>query len=360
MLSLLAALVVLPVGAATAEPVVLGAEGTVTTHAAGMPAASEPWRTLLEASLTTDTRTGVWSMGARLGGPVPAGRTVSITWVPGRQQPAGCEALVGVTEPAATVAADGTVSVERPVDPGYYPESTSQETNCLSVHLWTENAASDTLVGTMVPITRLAGAEARPATRLRIATGRTTPVLLAVTSHVRDTSSVAVSGSGPGVRLKDLTLGPLVADQTRPVVARLSAPGIADTEVALAARDDVGSDSFDQSWAVVAREIRAQRPDPGKYLSTDGSVRFRVTPEHRVVRLRTSGVLCEGSSTTRATYPVELRLPKAGATAKVTQLGSRWFGAELSTSKRRVVRGSFFYGTSQCSSWQVFVARRQD
>ena len=357
-LSLVTAAALLP-GGAQAEPVVVGSTGVVFMHAEGMPATAEPWRTLVQGSLISETRTNTWTMGAKLGGPVPAGKTVSISWSPGRQHPHGCEPLMTITEPAATVGADGTVQVERHAVPEYYPGTTSQETTCLSVSLYTDGATTDELVGSMGPYSFEAGAEARLGPRTRIAVGRTTPVLLAVSSHERDTSAVRITGSGPGVRMKTVTTGPVTAEQTIPVVTRLSAPGTADTELALVARDEVGSDSFDGSWAVVARKIKAQRPTPGRYASKDGTVRFRVSKDNRIVRLRTSAVVCPERPVTAATYPVEIKIPKTGATAAVAKLGERWLGAQLMTHKATVVRGGFFVSTPGCTSWQQFVARRQ-
>lgn len=357
-LLLVAAAALFPVGGAQAEPVVVGAKGVASTHDAGMPATTTPWRTLVVASLTTNTVDNVWHATATLGGAVPAGETVGITWTPGRQHPVGCEPLLSITEQAATVAADNTVSIERYIEPGYFPETPSPEPTCLMVHIWTVNTVSDQLVGSMAPYTYLAGAEARPAHVVRVAAGRTTPVLVRVTSHVRATNAVSITGDGPGVRMKDIAVGALGADETRPVVAKISARGVADTELAVTARDDAGSDSFDLPWKVLARQVEAQRPLPGRYANREGTLRFRVSEEHHVVRLRTSSVLCEGSNVTKATYPVEIRLPRNGATAEVTQLGVRWLGAELMTVRRNVVRGSFFYGTPSCHSWETFVARR--
>lgn len=337
---------------------VVGSEGTVTAHAPDMPASGDPWRTLVEGTLVTDTLTHVWRATATLGAAVPPGRTVSITWAPGRQQPDGCEPMIGITEPAATVAPDGTVSVERRIEPGYSPETPDPELTCLTVWLRTDDVQTDALVGPMTPLTRLAGAQASPTARLHVAAGRTTPVLLGVTSHVRGTGAVSITGTGPGVRMPALTVGPVLAGQTRPVVARISARGIADTELRLAARDHVGSDSFDQSWKVVARRITAQRPDPGRYRSKDRSIRFRVTEKHRVVRLRSTAVRCEGSGVTRATYPLEIGIPRDGATAKVTQLSTRWYGAQLMTRGPSVVHGTFFFSTPSCASMHSFVARR--
>lgn len=360
-LSMLAALVLVPFGGpAQAESVVVGHEGLATTHAAGMPKTAEPWRTLVEARLTTDKVTNVWRGTAKLGGAIPAGKTVSVSWVPGKQHPQGCEPVIQLTQTATAVGADHTVSLERTVQPGYFPMDPDPALTCLMVHVWTEDTVSDQLTGPMTARTMLAGAEARPAGPLRVAAGRTTPVLLMVTSHVRGTTNVAVAGTGPGLRMRNLSVGPLAANQTRPVVARVTASGIVDSELALTARDDVASSSFDQSWKIVAREIEAQRPLPGRYTSTDGSVKFRITDEHRVARLRTSAVLCEGSGTTRATYPVEIRMPRSGATAAVTQLGTRWLGAQLMTVKPGKVQGVFAFSTESCSMSQTFVAKRQD
>ena len=354
-LSLLAAVLLLPAAHAQAEPVVVGSEGVATRHADGMPAASEPWRILVRGNLTLDSRNDIWKGTAALGGPIPAGDSVNVSWIPGIQHPQGCEPLIQFTETVSVVDAGHGISVQRPLPEGFL----SEQPTCLRVTLYSKGIGSDELTGEMVPFTWLAGAQARPAAPLRVAVGRTTPVLLMVTSHVRGTSSVAITGSGPGVRMKNLTVGRVLADQTVPVVAKVSAPGVADSELALTARDDHASDSFDQSWEIRAREIKAQRPRPGTYRSQDGSVQFRVTDDHRVVRLRTSAVLCEGSSTTRAIYPVELHLPRSGATAEVTQLGSRWFGAQLLTRKSGRVQGWFVYTTPTCQMSQLFVATRQ-
>ena len=354
-LSLLAAVLLLPTGHAQAEPVVVGSQGVVTRHADGMPAANEPWRILVMGGLTIDSRADTWKGTATLGGPVPPGDSVTISWIPGIQHPQGCERLNQFTETVSVVDAGHGISVQRPLLAGFL----SEPPTCLRVTLYSRGTSSDELAGEMRPLAWLAGAQAEPAAPLRVAVDRTTPVLLTVTSHVRGTSNVAISGRGPGVRMKDLALGPVLADRTVPVVARITAPGVADSELALTARDHLASDSFDQSWEIRAREIKAQRPLPGSYQSRDGSVQFRVTDDHRVVRLRTSAVLCEGSSTTRATYPVELHLPRTGATAEVTRLGSRWFGAQLLTRKPTRVQGSFVYTTPTCRMSQVFVATRQ-
>lgn len=354
-LSLLAAVMLLPAAHAQAEPVVVGSNGVVTHHADGMPAASEPWRILVQASLTLNSRNDTWKGTATLGGPIPPGESVTLSWIPGIQHRQGCEPLIQLTETVSVVDAGHGISVERPLPEGFL----SEQPTCLRVTLRSKGAGSDELTGQMRALTWLAGAQAQPAAPLRVAVGRTTPVLLIVTSHVRDTSHVAVTGSGPGVRMKDLAVGPVLADRTVPVVAKITAPGVADSELALTARDHLGSDSFDQSWEIRAREIKARRPLPGSYRSTDGSVQFRVTDDHRVVRLRTSAVRCEGSSTTRAIYPVELHLPRSGATAEVTELGSRWFGAQLLTRKPTRVQGSFVYTTPTCQLSQLFVATRQ-
>lgn len=355
LLSLLAAVVLIPSGASQAEPVVVGAEGVVTRHADGMPAAAEPWRILVRGSLSTDSRTGLWRASATLGGQVPAGESLNVSWVPGIQHPQGCESLGTLTQTVTTVDAANTFSFERTLTPDFL----SQAPNCLMVTVFSQGTLSDRLVGEMTPRSFLAGAQAHPAAPLRIAAGRTTPVLLMITSHVRATSKVAVTGSGPGLRMRDVAVGPVPADQTVPVVAKIRAPGVADTELALTARDDFASDSFDQSWEVRARTIKARRPLPGTYESNDGAVKFRLTDDNRVVRLRTSAVLCEGSSATHATYPLEIHMPRSGATAQVTQLGSRWFGAQLLTRKSSKVRGTFAYTTPTCQMSLQFVARRQ-
>ena len=81
-LTLVTAAALLP-GSAQAEPVVVGASGVGFAHAEGKPTTAEPWRTLVQGSLTSETRTNTWTMGAKLGGPVPAGKTVSISSRPG-------------------------------------------------------------------------------------------------------------------------------------------------------------------------------------------------------------------------------------------------------------------------------------
>jgi hypothetical protein len=52
-------------------------------------------------------------------------------------------------------------------------------------------------------------------------------------------------------------------------------------------------------------------------------------------------------------------MPRSGATAKVTQLGSRWFGAQLLTRRPTRVQGTFAYTTPTCQMSLQFVARRQ-
>ena len=353
--SLLAALLLLPAAQAQAESVVVGSQGVVTRHAEGQPAAGEPWRILVKGGLDLDARADTWKGTAILGGPIPAGESVMISWVPGIQRLAGCEPLIQLSQTVTTLDPGNAVSVERPLPEGFLTE----QPTCLRVTTYSMGAVSDELVGEMTAVTLLAGAQARPAAPLRVAVGRTTPVLLMVTSHVRDTSTVAVSGSGPGVRMRDVSVGPVAADRTVPVVAKVRAPGIADTELALTARDDLASTSFDQSWDVRARKVTARRPLPGAYASEDGSVRFRFTDENRVVRLRTSALPCEGSRATRATYPVEIAMPRSGATAEVTRLGSRWFGAQLLTRRPGRVQGTFVYTAPACSVSLRFVARRQ-
>jgi hypothetical protein len=352
--SLLAAVVLLPAGA-RAEPVVVGSQGVVTRHATGMPTAGEPWRILVTGSLDLDSRADTWQGSATLGGPVPAGEKVTVSWIPGIQRQAGCEPLIQLAETVTTLDSANTVSVERPLPEGFLTE----QPTCLRVTAYSQDTVSDELVGEMADIAWLAGAQARPAAPLRVAAGRVTPVLLMVTSHVRGTSKVAVSGSGPGVRMRDLALGPVPADRTVPVVARIRAPGVADSELVLTARDDLASTSFDQGWEIRAREITARRPVPGTYESSDGSIAFRLTDDHRVVRLRTSDVLCERSGGTHATYPVEIPMPRSGATAVVAQLGSRWFGAQLLTRKPTRVQGTFAYTTPTCQMSLQFVARLQ-
>lgn len=339
-----------------ADNVRVGVDGVATAHDAGHPTSSDPGRTLTGATISTDTVRSEWSATATLAGQVPAGSSLRVDWTLGRQHPHGCEPLVTVAEPAAVVGPDNTVSVEQH---GYPFDDLDGDFSCMTAVLTVDGVLTDRLVGPVSERNRIAGAQAAPAAPLLVAAGRRTPVLLMVTAHVRATTKVVVSGAGPGVRMKDVAVGPVSAEQTRPVVARLAAPGIADSELALTARDDVGSDSFDQPYAFRARRIEAQRPLPGRYESKDGSVRFQVTEENRVVRLRTSAVLCEGSGVNRATYPVELRMPRSGATAKVTQLSSRWFGAQLMTVRSGRVRGTFAFSTPTCSMSQVFVATRQ-
>ena len=50
-----------------------------------MPATSEPWRTLVQAELVTNTINNVWRAKATLGGAIPSGKTVYVHWTPGRR-----------------------------------------------------------------------------------------------------------------------------------------------------------------------------------------------------------------------------------------------------------------------------------
>ena len=358
-MSLLAAIaLVLPPTQVQAEPVVIGALGTATTHAAGMPVTTEPWRTLVSGTLnnidvdSTVPRRDVWSAFVKLGGPPPAGENLTVSWAPGAMRPEGCVPLTRFTETASVVDAANIISIERRL-PGGLPETPT----CLEVTLVSMGILSDELTGQMTPVTSTAGPWARVAEApVNVAVGRPTPVILVVASDWRDSAGdVSISGSGSGIRMRALTVRGLVADQPRLGVARISATRGAGSTQMLAARDDLADDGPTGGWELKAREVEAQRPRPGRYASMDGSLRFRVTQDHRVVRLRTSHRMCLLAP---QAYPGEIDIPRSGAAAEVIPVGRRWFGAQLMTRRPGRIQGSFAFATHTCARAQQFVARR--
>ena len=359
------ALLLTPFGAAEADEVVVGVQGTATTHVPGNPTTTDPWRSLTTAGFVGDGVRDEWTGTATLGGPVPAGsKVIAVGWGLGFQHPNGCEVLIQFAEVDPHVAADNTITVSRTYKGG---DELSTPFTCLDVVLSTnEGLPTDWVTGPLTPHTRTSGVEAEPAGgRFVVAAGRTTPTIVMVTSHVRATDGATVKGTGERIAVSERVTGAVLPDRARPVVVRVAAERAGRSRVELRARDDRDSSAFDASWRVVAREVEAQRPLPGRYVSADGSVHFRVTHDFRVVRFRVRSVPCEESG---LDYEVRLsqrfRLPRSGATARVitipdAQFGDAYYGVQLLTVSPRRVVGTFAVATYGCTGAERFSAQLQ-
>ena len=361
--SLTISLVLTPLGAARADEVVVGVQGTATTHAAGTPTTPEPWRSVTKATFVGDGVRHEWTGTVTLAAPPPAGSSIVVNWSLGNQHPNGCEPLMSFAEANPAVGADNTITVSRPYVSG---DELSTQFTCLQVGLNTNDANTDLVTGPLFPHSRTSGVEARPAGgRFLVAAGRVTPTIVMVTSHVRASDGATVSASGDDIAPAEAELGAITVDRARPVVVRLESDGAGRSRVELSARDDRDSASLDGRWRLVAKELEAQRPRPGSYAAADGSVHFRVTGDFKVRPLRVSDVICE--ETSRA-YGVRLskdiQLPPSGARARVIRIpdpmfGDAFYGAQLLTVSPHRVVGTFAVAGYGCTGSRRFVAQLQ-
>lgn len=344
-------LVLLPAPATQADEVVVGVDGSAGDHAPGMPATDQPWRSLTLATVH-GTRWAGLDATAVLGGDPPAGETVTVTWTVGTQQADRCVSVARVSETVSAVGPDRTIAVQRPLP----PELLTAGPSCLEVALSTAAVpSSDVLQGWVTPLMAPAGAVAAPAgVRLRLVAGRTTPAILVVGSQERATSQVSVTGTARGVTMAPIRVGALAAGQSRPVVARFTARRPRISRLALAARDDWGSTSFDATHLVVVKKLDARRPLPGRYGTPNGSISFRVRADHTVHDLEVADIWCRAGQGA-ATWPGTFRMPRSGVTAKVASSRGEWFGTQLMTIKPYMVRGTFAFTSPTCTSSSDFV-----
>lgn len=148
-LPVLAALLLTSFGPVTPAPAAVAFEGSTSTHAAGMPAAEEPWRTLVQGGMETETAFNTWAASAQLGGPIPAGETVELTWTAGRRTATGCEPITTFVERTSEASHDNTVSIMRsnfPTEEGETPDPTP---TCLEVSIRSGGVLTDRLEGPM-------------------------------------------------------------------------------------------------------------------------------------------------------------------------------------------------------------------
>ena len=147
-LSLLSAMVLVLFGPAASAPAAIAFHGVTTAHAAGMPVATEPWRTLVEGGIDAETSFNTWTATARLGGAIPAGESVEVTWMAGRGTSTGCTPIVTFVQVYATASEDHTVQTMRTT---FDPEDTIDPSDptpiCFRVSLRTGGIVSDVLEG---------------------------------------------------------------------------------------------------------------------------------------------------------------------------------------------------------------------
>lgn len=363
--TLVAVLLLTPCTAAGADEVVVGVEGTASTHAPGRPTTAEPWQSMTSASFSGDGIRREWTGTATLGAPLPAGHGIVIGWGLGRQQPGGCEVMIQFAESSPPVAADGSITVTRPYSAAAGNELSEQFT-CLDVVLSVDGTPTDVLSGVLGPRARTSGVEARPAgRRFTVAAGRTTPAIVLLTSHVAATTGAMVYGGTRRVDVAGTPTGAVAADRARAVVVEVTADRAGTSRQPLFARDERDSSALDREWPVVARAIEAQRPLPGRYVSTDGSVRFRVTRDFRVRQISAHGIRCAESGLDYALrQATKLRIPRDGAAARVVRTPDPLFGAGftgvqlLTMSEQRIV-GTVAVATYSCTGSLRFAAKRQ-
>ena len=152
-MSVVGALLVVLLGPPAAAPAAVAFEGETTTHAVGMPVATEPWRTLVRGGVRVETTydgVDAWTATAQLGAAIPAGEKVEITWTAGRRREGRCESIVAFTEATTTVSADNSVTIN--------PTTFETETQidefdptplCIEISLVSRGVRSDLLVGAM-------------------------------------------------------------------------------------------------------------------------------------------------------------------------------------------------------------------
>lgn len=347
-----------------AAAAVIGVEASAMEHQDGYPTSADPWRTLESGSFRGDVVTGTVRLSATLGGPVPQGQRVALSWNLGRQQPGGCEGLLSFGETDLLQDADRTVSITRTYD----DLDIASEFSCLEVGLFTydTNSLGDMMAGKASPLMADVTVDAAPAAEeFVVAAGRSTPVIVTASSRVGARSGLTVAGKGLGVRADKTSTGTIEAWRERPVVVRVAAEGPGRSHLRLTARDsrfDVARSTT--RWPVKVRRVEAQRPRPGRYESSDGTVAFRVSRDFVVRELQVDDVGCEGAAT-EPTVRLQrgVRLPRNGAAARVVTsedpaLGKGFLGAQvLTTSPTRVV-GTFTVATRSCTGSARFAATR--
>ena len=149
-LPLLSALVLVLLGPVGAAPAAVAFTGVTTTHADRMPVATEPWRTLVEARLEVETTFDTWTATARLGGAIPAGETVELTWTAGRRTKEGCTTIATFVEETGVTDEDHSITIlRRTFDPEDTIDPSDPTPVCFEVAMRAGGIVSDVLVGTM-------------------------------------------------------------------------------------------------------------------------------------------------------------------------------------------------------------------
>lgn len=149
-LSLLSAMVLVLFGPVGAAPAAVAFTGVTTTHADRMPVATEPWRTLVEARLKVETTFDTWTATARLGGAIPAGETVELTWTAGRRTKEGCTTIATFVEETGVADEDHSITIQRRTfDPDDTIDPSDPTPICFGVSMVAGGIVSDALVGTM-------------------------------------------------------------------------------------------------------------------------------------------------------------------------------------------------------------------
>ena len=336
---------------------IIGADASASEHQVGYPKTTEPHRRLESAWFRGDVVSGDYRRSATFGGPLPEGSAYTINWMLGRQNPAGCEALISWAETDEPVDANNTVDLVRHFPYEDVGAEMSSEFDCFEVVLFIDDMHTDTLVGQITPLVADVTVDAAPATEeFVVAAGRSTPVIVTASSRVGARKGLTVSGKGRGVRAGRASTGAVAARRERPVVVRVAADRPGRSRLRLTARDarfDVARSTT--SWPVKARRIAAQRPRPGRYASADGGVAFRVTRDFVVQGLRVDDLHCEGAaSRPTARLGRGIRLPRNGAAARVVRsrdraLGPGFLGAQLLTTSPRRLVGTFTVATERCT-----------
>lgn len=358
MTTVLAATAALAPGAAQADEVVIGQHTIFDTRTPGMPAATEGWRTLRSVSAETDWRTGEVVLTARLGGPIPQGESVGVSWVLGRRADDGACAS-GKTVSVVTGEANwyDTVSASRTFG------DLARDYTCLEVSLDTRGVLTDQMRDGLVDRVGSSGAEATgiwspqaPPSPVQVLAGKPTKALLLVRSHVLPSARVTVTGTGP-VAMRGLTVEGLAAGEVRPVVARLTAPSRGRFTLDLAARDERGDGGYDGSTAVRA-VAAAGRPRPGTFRSADGKVTLKVDRRSRVSGLVVRGRACDLMTPRTVRLRGLVRLPRTGATAVARPAGGGWTAVQLVTRGKRRISGVLVRATPECHTVVPFEVRR--
>lgn len=346
---------------------IIGAEAGASEHQVGFPRTTVPHQRLESASFRGDVVSGVYRRSATFGGAVPEGRTYTINWMLGRQNPNGCEALISFAEVDLPLDAGHTARIDRHHAYSDVGADMSSEFSCFEVTLYIDDMHTDTLSGHITPLVADVAVEVAPAgEEVVVAAGRTTPVIVTASSRVGTRAGLTVSGRGRDVRVATTSTGSVSARRARPVVLRVTAARPGRSRLRLTARDsrfDVARET--STWQVSSRRTDAQRPLPGRYASADGDVRFRVTRDFVVRGLRVEEVRCAGgASRPDARLGQDVRLPRGGAAARVVRttgraLGSGFLGAQLLTTSPVRLVGTFTVATRACEGSVRFSARRR-